>query len=279
MSTATLPHATWRARLRRPRLQLRHLLLGAFVGLVVLYLILPTLFIIPMSLNSSPSLGTLKDGWTLRWYLALAQDPVWRKTASISLQVGLASTALATVVGTAFTLGLVRLSPRIRAFLQGLSLAPLAIPPVILGIGLYILFLNLDLYRTMASFILAHAVLALPFVVVSVSASLSEFDPDQERAALVIGATPLQTFRRVVLPQIAPGIIAGALFGFVSSWDEVVVSTFLVSPGMKTLPVEMWTQSRTTLTPVLAALSTVLMVISTMLLLVISRLQSRGKDQ
>ncbi len=259
----------------RFKVPFRHVMLGLFVALVGLYLLLPTIFIIPMSLNASPSLGTMTDGWTFRWYQQLFSDPVWGSTALVSLQVGILATAIATVAGTLLSLALSRVLPQFRVALQGMSLAPMVVPPVILGIGLYILFLKLDLYGSMFGFVLGHAVLALPFVVVSVTASLAEFDPAQEKAALVLGAQPRQAFVRVVLPQIVPGIVSGALFGFVTSWDEVIVSTFLTAPGLRTLPVEMWTQSRTTLTPVLASLSTLLMVVSTGALLLVNMLQGR----
>ena len=259
----------------RFKVPFRHVMLGLFVALVGLYLLLPTIFIIPMSLNASPSLGTMTDGWTFRWYQQLFSDPVWGSTALVSLQVGILATAIATVAGTLLSLALSRVLPQFRVALQGMSLAPMVVPPVILGIGLYILFLKLDLYGSMFGFVLGHAVLALPFVVVSVTASLAEFDPAQEKAALVLGAQPRQAFVRVVLPQIVPGIASGALFGFVTSWDEVIVSTFLTAPGLRTLPVEMWTQSRTTLTPVLASLSTLLMVVSTGALLLVNMLQGR----
>ena len=259
----------------RFKVPFRHVMLGLFVALVGLYLLLPTIFIIPMSLNASPSLGTMTDGWTFRWYQQLFSDPVWGSTALVSLQVGILATAIATVAGTLLSLALSRVLPQFRVALQGMSLAPMVVPPVILGIGLYILFLKLDLYGSMFGFVLGHAVLALPFVVVSVTASLAEFDPALEKAALVLGAQPRQAFVRVVLPQIVPGIVSGALFGFVTSWDEVIVSTFLTAPGLRTLPVEMWTQSRTTLTPVLASLSTLLMVVSTGALLLVNMLQGR----
>lgn len=263
----------------RYRLHLRHVILGLVVAVTALYLLLPTLFIIPMSFNASPSLGTMTDGWTLQWYQNLLHDPVWRTTALMSLQVGIYATVLATFAGTLFSLALSRVLPQFRIALQGMSMAPMVVPPVILGIGLYILFLSLGIAGTTLGFILAHAVLALPFVVVSVTASLAEFDPGQEKAAIILGAKPRQAFLRVVLPQIVPGIVSGALFGFVTSWDEVIVSTFLTAPGLRTLPVEMWTQSRTTLTPVLAALSTLLMVISTGALLLVNMVQGRKKGK
>ena len=212
------PTVTIRTKARF-RVPVRHVVLAIFVGLVALYLILPTLFIVPMSLNASPSLGTMTDGWTLAWYEQLFSNPVWADTALVSLQVGLSATAIATIAGTLLALALSRVVPQFRMALQGMSLAPMVVPPVILGIGLYILFLNLNLYGTMTGFVLGHAVLALPFVVVSVTASLAEFDPGQEKAALVLGANPRQTFFRVVFPQILPGVFSGALFGFVTSWD------------------------------------------------------------
>jgi len=221
----------------------------------------------------------MTDGWTLAWYEQLFSNPVWADTALVSLQVGLSATAIATIAGTLLALALSRVVPQFRMALQGMSLAPMVVPPVILGIGLYILFLNLNLYGTMTGFVLGHAVLALPFVVVSVTASLAEFDPGQEKAALVLGANPRQTFFRVVFPQILPGVFSGALFGFVTSWDEVIVSTFLTAPGLRTLPVEMWTQSRTTLTPTLAALSTLLMFVSTGALILVNLLQGRKKGK
>lgn len=263
----------------RFRVSFRHVVLGCFVAVVGLYLVLPTLFIVPMSLNASPSLGTMTEGWTLKWYQQLFSDPVWGRTALVSLQVGILATAIATVAGTMLSLALSRVLPQFRVALQGMSLAPMVVPPVILGIGLYILFLEMGLYGTILGFVLGHAVLALPFVVVSVTASLAEFDPAQERAALVLGAKPRQAFIRVVLPQIVPGIVSGALFGFVTSWDEVIVSTFLTAPGLRTLPVEMWTQSRTTLTPVLAALSTLLMLLSTGALILVNMVQGRKKGK
>ncbi|BAS06683.1 spermidine/putrescine transport system permease protein PotC [Arthrobacter sp. Hiyo4] len=161
--------------------------------------------------------------------------------------------------------------------MQGMSLAPLIIPPVIIGIGIYILMLKWGLFGSLLSLVVGHTVLAIPFVIVAVSTSLSQFDPAQEQAAAILGAGPWTRFWRVVFPQILPGIIAGALFAFVTSWDEVVVSTFLVSPNFRTLPVEMWIQARTTVTPVLAALSTILMVVSTLALVGMLRLQREKK--
>jgi putative spermidine/putrescine transport system permease protein len=257
----------------RPPIQPRWIALSAITIITGLYLILPTLFIIPMSFSGASSLGRFNGQWTLKWYEELITGENWAKAAGVSLQVGLLSTALATVLGTAATLGLFKLQPRVRAFFQSLSLAPVIIPPVIIGIGIYVLMLKWGMFGSLLSLVVGHTVLAIPFVIVAVSTSLSQFDPAQEHAAAILGARPWTRFWRVVFPQILPGIVAGALFAFVTSWDEVVVSTFLVSPNFRTLPVEMWIQARTTVTPVLAALSTILIILSTLALVGMLRLQ------
>nr|WP_269453720.1 ABC transporter permease [Pseudoclavibacter sp. 13-3] len=230
-----------------------------------------------MSLTESPTLGQFRGGWTLHWYQQLVEDPVWARTAWVSLQVGLIATVFATVLGTAAAMGILKSSKKVQGIIQGLTMAPMIIPAVIVGIGLYMLFLKIGLYGTLLGFVIGHTVICIPFVMVVVGSSIAQLDPNQARAASILGAGPLTTFCRVTLPQITPGVIAGGLFAFVTSWDEVVVSTFLVSPKLKTLPVEMWTQSRTTLTPTLAALSTVLMIISTVALIGLTRVQKGSK--
>jgi len=264
---------------RRPthKLSIRWVVLTTVVALVGLYLILPTLFIIPMSFSGASSLGRFNGEWTFKWYKELFEAQNWARAAGASLQVGLLSTVVATALGTAATFGLFKLSPRIRTLMQGTSMAPLIIPPVIIGIGIYILMLKWGLFGSLLSLVVGHTVLAIPFVIVAVSTSLSQFDPAQEHAAAILGAGPWTRFWRVVFPQIRSGIAAGALFAFVTSWDEVVVSTFLVSPNFRTLPVEMWIQARTTVTPVLAALSTILMIVSTLALVGMLRLQRERK--
>lgn len=261
----------------KPRVQLRWILLSIIVAITGLYLILPTIFIIPMSFSGASSLGRFNGEWTLKWYQELFSAQNWAKAAGASLQVGLLSTVLATALGTAATLGLFKLQPRVRSLFQGLSLAPLIIPPVIIGIGIYVLMLKWGLFGSLLSLVVGHTVLAIPFVIVAVSTSLAQFDPGQEQAAAILGARPWTRFWRVVFPQILPGIVAGALFAFVTSWDEVVVSTFLVSPNFRTLPVEMWIQARTSVTPVLAALSTILMILSTFALVGMLLLQREKK--
>ncbi|WP_427871108.1 ABC transporter permease [Leucobacter luti] len=259
------------------KVQLRWVLLGIFAALVGVYLMLPTLIVIPMSLNASSVLGVFGDGWTTKWFEEIFSDPKWGSSAFTSLQVAVGTVLLATSIGTAAALGLQRVRAAWRLPITALIVSPMIIPPVIIGIGTYVLYLKWYLDGSVPGLIIAHSVLALPFVVVTVTATLSQLDPVYERAAASLGAAPWTRFRRITLPLIAPGMLAGALFAFVMSWDEVVVSIFLTNAETRTLPVFMWTQVRTQLTPTLAAVGVFLTVLSVVALISMRRLQ-KGND-
>lgn len=256
---------------------MRWVVLSASAAFIGIYLVLPTLIVIPMSLNSSSILGIFRDGWTLQWFEELFANKSWGTAAWTSLQVAVGTVLLATSLGTAAALGLQKTSPRWRLPLTALLVSPVIIPPVIIGIGTYVLFLRWYLDGTIISLVIAHSVLAMPFVVVTVTATLAKVDPDFERAAASLGATPWTAFRRVTLPLIAPGMFAGSLFAFVTSWDEVVVSIFLTDAQTRTLPVLMWTQVRTQLTPTLAAVGVFLTVLSVIALVSMRRLERNPK--
>jgi putative spermidine/putrescine transport system permease protein len=248
-----LPSARWAI------LTVAAVLTGAF-------LILPTLIVVPMSFNDSSTLGTFDGSWSLQWYRDLFGSPEWRLAAANSLQVALGTTVAATVLGTLAAWGFSKMRGMAQVFRAG-SLAPVIIPPIILGVGLYSVFLTWQLTGSILGLVIAHTVLALPFVVIAVGASFAQLDPVYERAAESLGATSWQRLRAVVLPLVLPGVVAGALFAFVTSWDEVVVSIFLTDASTRTLPVEMWIQVRTQVTPTLAALGTCLLLISSLALI------------
>ena len=259
------------------KVQLRWVLLGIFAALVGVYLMLPTLIVIPMSLNASSVLGVFGDGWTTKWFAEIFSDPKWGSSAFTSLQVAVGTVLLATSIGTAAALGLQRVRAAWRLPITAIIVSPMIIPPVIIGIGTYVLYLKWYLDGSVLGLIIAHSVLALPFVVVTVTATLTQLDPVYERAAASLGAGPWTRFRRITLPLIAPGMLAGALFAFVMSWDEVVVSIFLTNAETRILPVFMWTQVRTQLTPTLAAVGVFLTVLSVVALVSMRRLQ-KGND-
>lgn len=259
------------------RVQPRWVILTVLAVLVAIYLMLPTLIVFPMAFNSSSVLGVFTEGWSLRWFEEVASDPSWRRTAFTSLQVAVGTVVVATSVGTAAALGLQKVQAKWRLPITAVLVSPMIIPPVIIGIGTYVLFLRMYIEGTVLGLVIAHSILTLPFVVVTVTATLTQLDPVFDRAAASLGAAPWTRFRRVTLPLIAPGMLAGALFAFVMSWDEVVVSIFLTNAEVRTLPVFMWTQVRTQLTPTLAAVGVFLTILSIIALVSMRRLQ-KGQD-
>jgi putative spermidine/putrescine transport system permease protein len=206
------------------------------------------------------------ESWSTRWYQNLFSDPEWSSALWTSAKVAALVVVLSCVLGTACAVGLDRSEFRGKAILRALILSPMVVPVVIVAVGVYAVFLPWHLVGTTAGFVLAHTVLALPFVVVAVSTSLSGFDRRLETAAASLGATPTTTFFRVVLPSIAPGIFGGAVLAFVTSFDEVVVSLFLASPSEKTVPVQMFDTVQD-VDPTIAAASTLVLAVTTVAVL------------
>jgi len=233
--------------------------LSALIGV---YLLLPVLLIIPMSFGESSFLTFPPQGFSLDWYQALIDDPAWLRSAMSSFSVAIGSAVLAVVLGTLASLALVRGRIPFRGPILGVLLAPLIVPYVIVGLAIYIAFLRVGLTETPLGFILVHTCLGVPYVMINVVSGLSTVDRRLEMASLNLGASPVSTFFRITLPAIAPNMLAGGLFAFITSWDEVVVAIFLSGPDMTTLPVKMWSGIRVQIDPTLAAVSTlVLMVI------------------
>jgi putative spermidine/putrescine transport system permease protein len=240
----------------------------AVLGLLtVLYLVAPTLVIVPMSFTEARIRSFPPQGFSLEWYERMLSDRQWSSALVNSAQVAVLTTILSVVLGTLAALALVRGRFPGRTAVNGLILAPLIVPIVIIAIGMFSLVVRWRISGGLVGLVLAHTALAVPFVVVSVSASLRTMDRNLELAAANLGATPRQTFQRVTLPLIVPGVIAGAIFAFITSWDEVVVAIFLTSARFRTLPVEMWEQVRTAVDPTVAAVATTLLVVTTVLLL------------
>jgi putative spermidine/putrescine transport system permease protein len=249
--------------------QPRRILMGGLGLLTVLYLLAPTLVIVPMSFTESRILSFPPQGFTLEWYERIVADRQWSSALTNSAQVAFLTTILSVVLGTLAALALARGRFPGRTAANGLVLAPLIVPVVIIAIGMFSLFVRWRISGSLVGLVLAHTALAVPFVVVSVSASLRTVDRNLELAAANLGATPRQTFLRVTFPIIVPGVIAGAIFAFITSWDEVVVSIFLTSARFRTLPVEMWEQVRQAVDPTVAAVATTLLVVTTLLLVIL----------
>jgi putative spermidine/putrescine transport system permease protein len=194
-------------------------------------------------------------------------DPQWSTGFINSAQTALFAALLATVLGTLAALGTARGRFPGRSAVNALILSPLIVPVIIIAIGMFSVFVRWKIAGSMVGLVLAHTALAVPFVVVNVTTSLRTMDRNLELAAQSLGAGPVRTFRRITLPLIMPGMLAGGLFAFITSWDEVVVAIFLTSARFRTLPVEMWEQVRQVVDPTVAAVSTTLLAVTTTLLL------------
>ncbi|GAA1834362.1 ABC transporter permease [Actinomadura chokoriensis] len=232
--------------------------LAAVVGV---YLVLPVLIVVPMSFSDSSFLSFPPGEMSLRWFRNILDDPVWIDSALASLNVALLSSVCAVVLGVLAALALVRGSLPFRNTIMAVLLAPLIVPYVIVGLAAYIAFLELGLTQTTLGFVLVHTCLAVPYVVINVVAGLVSVDRRLEMAAMSLGAGPVTTFFKVTLPLILPSVLAGGLFAFFISWDEVVTAIFLSGPEMTTLPVQMWSGIRVQIDPTVAALSTLVLVV------------------
>lgn len=239
---------------------------GTAIGTILFFLVLPTLLVLPMSLSETRYLAFPPHGLTLRWYAAYFGDPAWMAATWFSLKIALATTVVATLAGTMASLALVRGSLPFKPLLQALALGPMIVPQVILGVALYLVFSPLRLTGTFAGFVLAHTVLAIPYVMIAVTASLQRFDPALELAALNCGATRLQAFVRIVLPNIAPGMAAATVFAFLASFDEATVAFFISDTGGTAIGRKMFEDIDFNLTPVIAAASTVFVAVSLLLM-------------
>ncbi len=266
-------------------LQPRRILLAAFGGLTVFFMVAPTLIVIPMGFSSSNVLEFPPPGFSLKWYQAIVDDRQWSTALVTSLEVGLFTAVLASILGVAAAYGLVRGRFRGKAVVASVLVSPLIVPVVVIAIGMFSVYvagwgvgpvtIGSRLAGSLPGLVMAHTVLAVPYVVVNVLASLVQFDPTVELAAMSLGASPWQTFRRISLPLILPGVLAGALFAFVTSWDEVVVALFMTSPAFRTLPVLFYNQLHTQQDPTIAAVSTILVAITTTTLAAILLLRGR----
>lgn len=238
---------------------------GGLVTLAVLtavYLVAPVFVVIPTSFNDSSFLEFPPEKLSMRWYESFFNDPAWVNSALNSLQIGLWVTLLAVLLGTTAALAMVRGRYPLRAAVSALVVAPILVPYVILGLAVYAVFLELGLTQTILGFVLVHTALAVPFVVINVSSALVSFDERLEMAAMSLGANRVTTFFRITLPNILPSVAAGALFAFITSFDEVVTSIFLAGPDVSTLPVQMWSGVRVQIDPTVAAVSTMLLLVT-----------------
>lgn len=234
--------------------------------LVIGFLLAPIAVVVPLSFSTGSFLSFPLPGVGLRWYEAFFGSDFWMLALENSAIIGIAATIGATLLGTAAAVGLWSARFPGQAAAMAVIVSPMVVPSIITAVAMTFAFAPLGLANTHAGLIIAHIALASPFVVVTVLATLQQFDGRLMRAAAACGAPPMLAFRRVMLPLILPGVVAGALFAFAVSLDESVVVLFLAGPGQRTLPRQMFAGLKDTIELAIMAAATILVVVSTLLM-------------
>lgn len=254
-------------------------LLPAYGALVLLFLCLPTLIVVPMGFTDSSFLSFPPPGFSLRWFETYFGSPLWLGATLRSFVVAFGTACLATLLGSFAALALARSTGRWRAALFGLFIAPMVVPRIVVALGLFYLFARIGLVATDTGLVLGHAVLALPFVFITVAAVLKGYDWRLDQAAATLGANRRRILWEITIPLLRGGLVAAFLFAFITSFDDLTVALF-VSGGINvTLPKQMWDDMILQLNPTLAAVSTVVFALVTTLLIAAEWMRRRGADR
>ena len=257
-----------------------------FCGLVFFFLIAPLFVILPLSFNaeqyihfSAKMLALDPEGFSLRWYedMIFGTKNPWGLATKNSLIIAFFATIGSTILGTVAALGLSSRHMPYKAAFMALLISPMIVPLIISGTAIFFFMAKVGLAATHTGIIIAHIILGTPFVVITVTATLTGFDHSVTRAAASLGSNPVNTFRKITLPLIMPGVISGALFAFVTSFDEVIVVLFLAGLDNTTIPIQMWVGLREQLSPTILAVATCLIVMSTLILVSAELLRRRSE--
>ena len=268
-----------------------------FCFVVFFFLIAPLVAIIPISFSKSPFMlfteGMLAwppepEAWSLRWYrymVGICEDKVlttpcgnkWMRGTVNSFFIGTISTLLATALGTLAALGLSRPHMPFKGLIMSILISPMIVPLIITAAGMFFFYAKINLVYTFTGIILAHVALSTPFVVITVTATLVGFDTNMTKASQSLGARPVRTFFKVIMPLILPGVISGALFAFITSFDEVVIVMFMASLDQLTIPKQMWAGIRQEISPVILCMATCLVALSIFLLTTVELLRRRSE--
>ncbi len=254
----------------------QRLWLYIFCILIMLFLIVPSLIVVPMSFSDSKYLEFPPENWSLRWYEAYVTSVEWMDATKISFSAAFLTLLFATPMGTAAAYGLHVSRTRFSGAINALLLTPIMVPVILIAIGTFFLYAKLGLNNTLVGLVMAHSMMALPFVLITVSAGLKSYDMNQEMVARSLGASRLWAFLTVTLPQIKFSVISGALFAFIVSLDEVIIALFISGGEKATLTRRMFNALRDQIDPTIAAISSLLIFMS-ILLLVLT--QILGKKQ
>ena len=248
--------------------------LPTYFYLVVCYLIFPILIILPISFSNNSFLRFPPSNFGLRWYQTYFSDPAWIEATILSFSVAIVVSILATLVGTLAVLSLQRNKFRLGSLISYSMSSPLLVPHIILALGILIFSITIGLDGSVLVLIGAHTTMAIPYVVLIVGASHRQLDPTLERAARVLGAGPVRAFFSAAFPSLLPAVVAAAVFAFFVSFDELIISQFVLS-GRETLPMKIWADLRLQLRPTIAAVSTLLIIFTTAAMFIAELLRRR----
>lgn len=246
-------------------------ILACYVAIVLVFIAVPTLIVVPSAFGETASLSFPPDGFSLRWFRNIAARPEFLESFLVSIAIAFCSTAISMVLGTAASIALVRHRFPGAQVVNILIMTPLIFPAVVIGVASALALGPLGLARTPLGLTLAHVVITLPYVVRTVSATLHEVDRSMSEAAQMLGANRWRTFRYVTLPLLRPGLIAGATFSLIVSFDEFTISLFLTGPNLVTLPIQIYNYVEYVVDPTIAAVSALLVLGSAFAVLAIEK--------
>ncbi len=253
-------------------------------ALIFFFLIFPIAVIVPLSFNAENFFTFTKamlaldpEGYSLKHYIDFFTNPDWQQALKNSFIIAPVATLLATSLGTLAAIGLSQSHVPFRGPIMAVLISPMIVPLIISAAGMYFFYSRIGLQGTYWGVVLAHAALGTPFVIITVTATLVGFDNSLVRASLSMGANPVATFFKVQMPLIIPGVVSGALFAFITSFDEVVVVLFLGSAKQQTLPWQMFTGLREQISPTILAVASIMVAISIALLTVLEMLRRRSE--
>ena len=240
-------------------------LLALLSGMILLFLFAPILIVFPLAFSDSLFLTWPPKGFSLQWFETFFSQTKWVTATMNSLKVAAITTVVALVLGTMAAYGISRMKGAGKTVLYILFIMPMVIPAIVLAVSYYFGFAAIGIKRSMTTVVIAHCVIAVPYVVTNVTAGLSNFDWNIHKASLSLGANPAVTFLKIVIPSIQPALVAGGLFAFITSFDEVVIAQFISGTSFKTLPMEMFAGIKNEIQPTLAAAAVMLITLSVVL--------------
>ena len=256
----------------------------AICALIFFFLIFPIIIIIPLSFNAqnfftfTPEMLALDPaGFSTKHYADFFSNDDWQNALRNSFQIAPVATLISVSFGTLAAIGLSQSHVPFKGAIMAILISPMIVPLIISAAGMYFFYSRLGLQGTYIGVVLAHAVLGIPFVIITVTATLVGFDKSLTRAAANMGAGPVRTFFKIQMPLIMPGVVSGALFAFITSFDEVVVVLFVGSAGQKTLPWQMFIGMREQISPTILAVATLMVAISIVLLTTLEFLRRRSE--